>query len=919
MVRPYSSRVHAPYVLLLMALVLAVVMLVRPASPVAAVTQGSIETAGPLTTITISRDLNCDVRYLGDTAPEFYSGTACATLVSAAGTLFGPSYIPAGGGASPRTGFTPVSQVGPTGTGTASDPFRITTVVDLGATGLRLTQVDTYITGQQSYKTTVTIENTTASSQSVNIYRAGDCYVSNSDYGYGGATGESVACISTGGRVAQWIPLTSGSSYMEDSYYAVWQRIGSRQLFPDTVREDDYIDNGAGLSWPGVVPAGGTSSFVHSTAFSPDAVIDDRDGDGLPDDWESNGLDVDKDGDIDIDLASMGASPDHKDLFIEVDWMEKERSCWAWIFCSPGLNFEPDQDALKDVVAAFADAPVDNPDGTTGIRLHVDSGSDAVMNPATGAKWGDKSRANRVTYHEVLGEDTENGYDWSAFNALKASNFESARADVFHYTIYADRVDDEGHSGIAQVGDPFEGDSFIISQGGFNDGSFTRRQESGTFMHEFGHVLSLKHGGGDHIEYKPNYLSIMNYAWQLTSERPLDYSRSSVQDLWEEALWEKAGLPGAEGTYARFCPDPDAVDVNGTPTNYVKHLQTGTGGVDWNCNGTLEDVVVFDINTKPGSMLYGFEDWSNLVYDGGAVGAFGASDLQDQAPPLVFTTEYEATVEELKSRDSLAADGDGTVTLDAPSVLFPGVDEQHLSVHVTNAGNVPASYSLSLIGLPGVDSPITVPEIDGYTTEPLLIPVDATTLSPGTYTVEATLYRPDGGDHLSRNTLEIIVPDMTDPEVRAQAEAALLDLSTPQEGLDEDLRSRYLQALTSALGPQLTLQGFYPPIVSGTDAWNTVKAGSTVSLRFEILEDEVEATDTELVASITQEAIDCDTAVGGGALIDLPATGKTVLRYDDETGKFVKNWKVPRTPGACYNVTLTTTDGSTLTALFALK
>src|SRR5262249_25051060 len=74
---------------------------------------------------------------------------------------------------------------------------------------------------------------------------------------------------------------------------------------------------------------------------------------------------------------------------------------------------------------------------------------------------------------------------------------------------------------------------------------------AGTFMHELGHTLGLLHGGNEPYEgYKPNYLSVMNYAFSLNNasipdtflgtpadcksipslqcrtNRPLDYSRS---------------------------------------------------------------------------------------------------------------------------------------------------------------------------------------------------------------------------------------------------------------------------------------------------------------------------------------------------------------------------------------------------------
>ena len=55
----------------------------------------------------------------------------------------------------------------------------------------------------------------------------------------------------------------------------------------------------------------------------------DTDGDGLCDDWEKNGLTVNVNGvAVFVDLPSMGADPNHKDIFIQADFM-----------VSPGLAF----------------------------------------------------------------------------------------------------------------------------------------------------------------------------------------------------------------------------------------------------------------------------------------------------------------------------------------------------------------------------------------------------------------------------------------------------------------------------------------------------------------------------------------------------------------------------------------------------
>ena len=52
---------------------------------------------------------------------------------------------------------------------------------------------------------------------------------------------------------------------------------------------------------------------------------DDIDGDSIPNDWELNGIDVNNDNVIDLDLSSLGASPYHKDLFLEIDYMKSHK------------------------------------------------------------------------------------------------------------------------------------------------------------------------------------------------------------------------------------------------------------------------------------------------------------------------------------------------------------------------------------------------------------------------------------------------------------------------------------------------------------------------------------------------------------------------------------------------------------------
>lgn len=246
------------------------------ASPASAAT---IASTGPLTSITVTPDLNCAVNHTGDAQPEFFAGTACATLVAVGGTLYGPANIPAGSSASPRTTYTLVSQTPVTGTGTGADPFKVVTVVDLGTSGIRLTETDTYVVGQETYRTDVMLTNSGPNPLNAIVYRAGDCFLQSSDSGYGllGPAPGAVACTTmpppnTGGRIEQWLPITPGSHYMEAGYNSVWARIGTRTDFPDTCTCGSFLDNGAGLSWAKAVPAGGSTTVSSIITFSPTGV-----------------------------------------------------------------------------------------------------------------------------------------------------------------------------------------------------------------------------------------------------------------------------------------------------------------------------------------------------------------------------------------------------------------------------------------------------------------------------------------------------------------------------------------------------------------------------------------------------------------------------------------------------------------------
>ena len=248
-----------------------------------------IVSAGPLTHVLLGNDLSCQVQHIDD-APdyEFYGPDIfpadAGTFIALDGVLYAPDFInhdytSAGFFLGAYTPFTPLSQTPVTGSGTAADPFKVITVVDVAATGLLIQQTDTYVIGQEHYTTEVMISNTGAGTASGVLYRAADAFLGGSDTGYGftelfSGNRNAVACSVNPdnmppGKIEQWIPLTGGNNYFQNEYDTVWSAIGSQAPFPDTCACTDFLDNGGGLSWNFSIPAGGSATYSHVTTFSP--------------------------------------------------------------------------------------------------------------------------------------------------------------------------------------------------------------------------------------------------------------------------------------------------------------------------------------------------------------------------------------------------------------------------------------------------------------------------------------------------------------------------------------------------------------------------------------------------------------------------------------------------------------------------
>ena len=510
------------------------------------------------------------------------------------------------------------------------------------------------------------------------------------------------------------------------------------------------LSTGTSIS-PGQSPL--MSCFTDSNGVLSNIVID-ADGDGLPDCWERNkggstgvgGIDFDGDGTTDLTLCAQVntngdatippaltqecADPTHKDLFVEVGWMDNHRPD-PLALSQPNPNNVPV--AVQSVREAFRAAPVFNPDNnaaaTNGIRLHIQVDKQAVtflnstgtattshvtnvaLTPCTGPASSAPSPADAADYDAIKATnfgkfDAANPPSAMALNAMRLA----FRYVLFAHNLVGNPSGGSGSSGCAEVG----GDDAVVSLGSatttivpFPNGISHQRgstdEQAGTFMHEFGHLLGLEHGGEDTINNKPNYRSVMSYSRQFSDSpipaRRLDYSRSEV-DLNEASLNECAGIGtlASDPTLAPILPffpsadqiafGPGALSVV-TPTAPNPPVSAPcSAGLPINWNRQNQQGKVFQTSTSAdingdgvNSTLFGSNDWANVLYRFSAAIDFAGGRSET---PFTPGTTSEMTIQDAtdfflrKDVDgNLIGDGKdcgGTISLDAngvPTTSFP--------------------------------------------------------------------------------------------------------------------------------------------------------------------------------------------------------------------------------------------------------
>ncbi|HET6615114.1 MAG TPA: hypothetical protein VFH62_04425, partial [Dehalococcoidia bacterium] len=243
----------------------------------------SITSTGPIEAINTGADLSCQTQLAN--VPEFAMFPQsipladCGTLLGVGSTLYSPDFFGHEGTGAFQLVYTPFTtdtQSSVSGSGTVADPYAITTVVHAGATGLTLTQVDSYVIGADSYRTDVTVQNGGTAPTSFVLYRAGNCFIAGSSNGFGfaDAASKTAGCSTSANnspveRFAAWEPITAADHYFEGGSATLWTTINQRLDLNDTCSCATQSDHAVGLSWRRTLAAGTSVTVSHRTRFAP--------------------------------------------------------------------------------------------------------------------------------------------------------------------------------------------------------------------------------------------------------------------------------------------------------------------------------------------------------------------------------------------------------------------------------------------------------------------------------------------------------------------------------------------------------------------------------------------------------------------------------------------------------------------------
>jgi hypothetical protein len=449
-----------------------------------------------------------------------------------------------------------------------------------------------------------------------------------------------------------------------------------------------------------------------------------------------------------------------------------------------------------------------------------------------------------------------------------------------------------------------------------------------------GPQLKMNVGSNANLNCKVNYQSVMSYPrqfdWYLGAYYTLDYSRSAMLPAITEAnsnaesgFFTSGGVGGSKVVNAY---------TSGANRAYVVSTYPN---VDWDGNNAISgsfsgvDSNNFGIagcGASANDVQRGYDDWANVQLDfKEGIGSFDGS-YTDPRQVLEITGEIndEIIAQVDESTSTTVANPPGGF-LSAPVSVALIADPPEATIHYTTDGTIPDENSPVYSG----EIPISV------TTTLLFFSISDTSGNPEQLRMEVYDFDDTTPPEIT------VIGDIEDGEqfffggVPPKPTCTATDTGS---GVNSD--GCVVTGYSTAVGSHTlvftaednagneatveidysvdawTLQGFYSP-TDMPPTVNTVTAGRTVPLKFEVFAGSTELTDVAVVDTLKSFKVSCDPLLPTDPVEESMASpGGTVLRYED--GQFIYNWKTPTTK-ACYDLVLTLDDGSSIMAHFKTK
>ncbi len=340
-----------------------------------------------------------------------------------------------------------------------------------------------------------------------------------------------------------------------------------------------------------------------ATIAGPNDVMSaqDEDNDGIPDSAEVQGGRF-----AGLDLYAMGARVNQKDIFVEIDFMQSN---------DEGVN--PQREALDLIVAAFA---------RQNIALHFDAGTTfsssfslASYNLGAGNSQVPFAKSITIPSESYALSSKANFYDY------KAEHMDLRRLSIFHYALFANSFNEDGSAGPSGLAELY-GNDLIVTQGGWNLNKKSEENknmlinfQAGTLMHELGHNLGLRHGGFENQNNKPNYLSVMNYQYQLFG---IGAPQANLGDRYyayrrwrgfgtEKDICDLVFSPCSTNFILDYS-DGSSADLNEAQLNESMGLGRQQAWLDFDNSGHI-NTPSFDVNAnQETSILKDHNDWASI-------------------------------------------------------------------------------------------------------------------------------------------------------------------------------------------------------------------------------------------------------------------------------------------------------------------